>query len=147
MNIYTDGAQSSSTLAGGWAIVITDKNNVFLNSQCAMVPNTTNNRMELQAVLAALRFIYYHTTEPSTIYTDSAYIANCFKDKWYEKWQVNGWKTAAKKPVLNKDLWEEILDLYSKLPSITIAKVAGHANNYYNELADKLAVEARKKDK
>lgn len=155
LNIYTDGAYSSKTQIGGWAMVsvydtyATDHNPLELNtSYNGWEPNTTNNRMELKAVYEALQFLntYKHLPLTVTIYTDSAYISNAFRDGWYIKWRQNGWKTSNRTPVLNKDLWEDILSLYEQLPfDIKIEKVQGHSNNIYNILADKLAVEARTK--
>ena len=81
------------------------------------------------------------------IYTDSAYIANCFADKWYIKWRENGWKTSDKQPVKNQDLWTRILALYIKCVAhygLQIVKVKSHAGNKYNEMVDLLAVKRRK---
>ena len=81
------------------------------------------------------------------IYTDSAYIANCFADKWYVKWRENGWKTSDKQPVKNQDLWTRILALYIKYHTrfdIEIIKVKSHAGNVYNEYVDAMAVTRRK---
>lgn len=143
INIYTDGAHSSSTNVGGWSFVLTVSGNIFHYSDYEL--NTTNNRMELLAVLNALRHVNALKTN-ATIYTDSAYISNCFAQRWYDKWQTNGWKTSKKTPVLNQDLWEQILELYSTLNlthNIEIKKVSGHSGDDLNELADHYAVQAR----
>lgn len=158
INIYTDGAYSSSSEVGGWALVAVSETDLknshseFNYQTSGYESNTTNNRMELYALLMALYLVYdlEHDRSPiyrhitATIYTDSAYIANCFKDKWYEKWQLNGWKTSKRTPVLNQDLWEKILYCYGLLKTVvTIQKVEGHSGNQWNELADQLAVKAR----
>ena len=145
MKLYTDGACSSKTLRGGYAVILEEPNNEYKVIACAGEEDTTNNRMELKAVLAALEYVQRcHVC--ATIYTDSAYIANCFKDKWYVKWELNGWKTSTKEPVKNKDLWEDILQVYNTInmsSGVTIEKVTGHSNNKYNNLADTYAVKAR----
>lgn len=139
MTIYTDGAYSSKTKKGGWAYVIVQNDHTVCCNGGEV--NTTNNRMELTAVLQALK-ICANIDEHHAIYTDSAYIANCFEQKWYVKWKNNGWRNAAKEPVKNKDLWEQIFVLYNPA-TISILKVEGHGNNPYNILADQKAVEGR----
>ena len=149
INIYTDGAHSSKTNIGGWAFVAVEESAQHPIKQSGWEHNTTNNRMELYAVAKALQFarnvISYETPMPQvTIYTDSAYIANAFKDRWFDNWRNNGWKTSKRTPVLNQDLWEIILAHYELIQSwITITKINGHAGHAWNELADQLAVTAR----
>ena len=152
MIIYTDGAHSSKTNVGGWAIVIpTIYHEPPYIAYGDWEFETTNNRMELTAVLKALDYIYSKwCCEPfgsdfdgATIYTDSAYISNCFKDGWYKLWRNNGWRTSKRATVANQDLWERILWYYELLPNITITKVAGHSDNTYNNIADQLAVRYR----
>lgn len=101
--------------------------------------HTTNNRMELTAALEALR----HLRTPCAVrlHTDSAYLANAFNQNWLRGWQRNGWKTAGKKPVENRDLWEALL-AESARHRITWIKVKGHADNEFNNLADAAAVAA-----
>ena len=102
-------------------------------------PDTTNQRMELTAVLEAIRSI----DGPVEIHSDSTYVVNCFNDTWYEGWLARGWKNSQKKPVANRDLWEPLIDLYlERADEITFTWVKGHAGNEMNELADALAVEA-----
>ena len=143
LELYTDGAHSSSTNYGGWAVVYTINNT--LNSHSGFEYDTTNNRMELTAIIMALQIIRARPYD-AVIYTDSAYISNCFAQKWYEKWRKNNWKTSKKTDVLNQDLWQQILKLYEELNtyvSVQIKKVDGHAGNKLNELADYYAVQAR----
>lgn len=157
IKIYTDGAYSSKTNIGGWAlisvpeVISTDnESHQYYYKDSGWEHNTTNNRMELYAMAKALQYargmLSYENNDIQhiTIYTDSAYIANAFKDKWFDKWRNNGWKTSKKTPVLNQDLWEAILLHYElNKYNITIEKVNGHAGNKWNELADQLAVAAR----
>jgi ribonuclease HI len=100
--------------------------------------NTTNNIMEMKAIIEALKLLKTYEI-PVEIYTDSAYISNCMNQKWYEKWIKNGWKTANKKPVKNKELWMEILKYADKINTITFHKVPGHSGVELNEKADELA--------
>jgi ribonuclease HI len=150
--IYTDGACSQNgTWKGGWGVVIVvgDENKILHTFDGSAI-DTTNNAMELTAFKRALEFCHIHSNEDYEfiIYSDSAYILNCFDQKWYVNWRKNGWRNAKKEPVANKELWESILWTYEELLSdnvdITLVKVKGHSGNKYNELADKLAVEASK---
>ena len=102
---------------------------------------TTNNRMELAAVVESIRVL----KEPGVIavHTDSAYIANAFNEGWIENWLRRGWMTAGKKPVKNQDLWKDLLSLM-KQHEVTFVKVKGHADNEWNNRVDRLAVEALK---
>ena len=102
-------------------------------------PLTTNNRMELQAVIEGLVAL----KEPCqvTVFTDSAYIVNAFNAGWIENWQRRGWKTADKKPVKNRDLWEELLRL-RRIHRVTFVKVKGHSDDERNNRVDRLAVQA-----
>jgi ribonuclease HI len=94
--------------------------------------------MEMKAIIEALKLLKTYEI-PVEIYTDSAYISNCMNQKWYEKWIKNGWKTANKKPVKNKELWMEILKYADKINTITFHKVPGHSGVELNEKADELA--------
>lgn len=99
-------------------------------------PHTTNNRMEIMAVIEALKML----KEPCqvSLYTDSAYVCNAMRQGWLSNWLKNGWKTANKKPVENQDLWQEIADL-TKTHEVTFFKVKGHADNPYNNRCDEIA--------
>lgn len=150
INFYTDGAWSSKSEMGGWAAIgLTDDRGVFYEEK-GYEPYTTNNRMELTAVLAVLEYVNSIKDTPDlivNIHTDSAYIANAFNDKWYLRWMKNGWKTADKKDVKNQDLWSRMISLYIRLNEsiqIRVVKVESHADNEYNNYVDKLAVEQRK---
>ena len=148
LEFYTDGAFSSKSEMGGWAAICVEDDQI-IDKQSGYEPYTTNNRMELMAFLSALENIDTIETGNTKviIYTDSAYIANCFADKWYIKWRANGWKTSDKQPVKNQDLWTRILALYIKLHErfhIEIIKVKSHTGNKYNEMVDAMAVKCRK---
>ena len=133
ITIYTDGACSGNPGIGGWGAVILEKNkeDIFLNGGN---DNTTNNRMELTAAIEALR--YFVDKKNITLITDSKYVKDGIQS-WIQNWKKNGWKTAAKKPVKNKELWIELDDLITK-HNITWEWVKGHAGNTYNEKADYL---------
>jgi len=134
ITIYTDGACSGNPGIGGWGAVILEKNkeDIFLNGGN---DNTTNNRMELTAAIEALK--YFVEKKNITLITDSKYVKDGIQS-WIQNWKKNGWKTAAKKPVKNKELWIELDDLITK-HNITWEWVKGHAGNTYNEKADYLA--------
>ena len=138
---YTDGACSHNPGPGGLAAVLIYKGREKAFS--GFEPETTNNRMELTAVLEALKAL----KEPCEvdIYTDSAYIHNAFEKGWIERWQRNGWKTAAKQPVENQDLWLGILEA-SAVHRVRYNKVKGHADDKYNNMCDELARKAIKEN-
>ena len=134
IEIYTDGACSGNPGPGGYGIVL--KYNNIQKEYSGYAEQTTNNRMELTAVIEALKLL----KEPCnvTLYSDSAYTLNAFLLGWIDSWILNSWKTASKKPVLNVDLWKELIELKNK-HNITWVKVKGHADNELNNLCDKLA--------
>ncbi len=134
VELYTDGACSNNPGPGGYGIVLKYKDKEKEHS--GYCDNTTNNRMEITAVIEGLKLI----KEPCniTIYSDSAYTVNAFLQGWIENWQANNWRTANKKPVLNIDLWQELLQLLSQ-HNVKWVKVKGHADNVYNNRCDALA--------
>ena len=133
--IYTDGACLGNPGPGGWAahVRVAEESTNLSGGD----PSTTNNRMEIQAVIAALA----HLSEPFEIdlYTDSRYVINGIRD-WIQTWMQNNWKTANRKPVKNKELWQE-LQARVQEHSITWHWVRGHSGNQFNELVDQLARE------
>ena len=136
VTIYTDGACSGNPGKGGWgAILIYAKEKKYMSGSKQL---TTNNQMELTATIEALKAI----SKPSNIalYTDSQYVKNGITS-WIFNWKKNGWKTANKKPVANKDLWIE-LEKYVDFHSVNWFWVKGHSGDKYNEIADELAVKA-----
>lgn len=127
VKIYTDGGCSGNQEKeniGGWGAVLTYGES--LKEIHGGEKNTTNNRMELTAVIQALKLMKRSPLDIE-IYSDSSYVANCFREKWYINWEKNNWKTAAKKPVENKDLWMELIKLY-KEHRIKFFRVKGHVN-------------------
>ena len=136
ITIYTDGACSGNPGKGGWGAVLIyrDKQKHLSGS----VILTTNNKMELTAAIEALKAV--KKSSDIELYTDSQYVKNGI-NLWIINWKKNGWKTANKKEVANKDLWIE-LDKYVTHHNITWFWVKGHSGNHYNEIADDLAVKA-----
>ena len=134
ITIYTDGACSGNPGIGGWGVVILENNKdaMFLNGGD---DNTTNNRMELTAAIEALK--YFEGKQDITLITDSKYVKDGIQS-WIKNWKNNGWRTAAKKPVKNKELWKELDELITK-HNIIWEWVKGHAGNKHNEKADFLA--------
>ena len=135
ITIYTDGACSGNPGKGGWAaVIIDDKNEKTISGS---EPLTTNNRMELSAVINALKEV---GSAELDIYTDSKYVKNGI-ESWIKNWKMNGWMTAAKQPVKNKDLWLELDILVSK-KEIEWKWVKGHSNDHYNTIVDEAARKA-----
>ena len=132
--LYTDGACSGNPGLGGYAgILMYGENRREYN---AAEKDTTNNRMEVLAVIEGLKHLKYPCIVD--VYSDSAYTVNAFLNGWIYGWKKNGWKKADKKPVQNVDLWEELQALTQK-HEVTFHKVAGHADNELNNRCDELA--------
>lgn len=136
VEISTDGACLGNPGPGGWGAVLRYKGTEKQLSGAA--PDTTNNRMELQAAIEGLAAL----TRPSTVilYTDSVYVRDGIT-KWVAGWQRNGWKTSAKKPVKNDDLWKRLVE-EEKRHTVQWRWVKGHNGDHYNEIADTLATTA-----
>jgi ribonuclease HI len=135
VSLYTDGACSGNPGPGGWAALL--ESGSHRRELSGGEAATTNNRMELRAVIEGLEAL----RQPSkvAVYTDSAYIANAFAQGWVKNWQRNGWRTAGKQPVKNRDLWERLIEL-TKQHDVRFIKVKGHADDERNNLVDRLAV-------
>ena len=135
---YTDGACSGNPGPGGWGVVLQALNSSKIIKERHLKggeTNTTNNRMELKAAIAALEAL--GRTSNITIITDSNYVKNGIT-VWMQGWKCNGWRTSNKKPVKNVELWQR-LDAAQQLHSVTWKWVKGHAGNPENERADELA--------
>ena len=134
IEIYTDGACSGNPGPGGYAGILIYNNKEKIVS--GHKENTTNNQMELTAVIESLKAL--KEICEVTLYTDSAYVCNAITQDWITNWQLNNWKNAQKKPVLNKEMW---LDLISLLQTHTVKfiKVKGHADNINNNRCDEIA--------
>lgn len=137
VTIYTDGACSGNPGPGGWGAILMYKGNKKEIS--GGKENTTNNVMELAAVIEALKLLKFPCKV--NLYSDSAYVVNAFTQKWINNWQKNSWKTADKQDVKNKELWQELLSL-TQTHQVTFIKVKGHADNEYNNRCDELARQA-----
>ena len=134
IKVYTDGACRGNPGPGGWGVYIqlNDEEKDLYGGN----PETTNNQMEMQAALEALKYLK-DKDEAIKLYTDSNYLRQGITD-WIHKWKLNNWRTAAKKPVANRDLWIEISDLNEKM-NVHWNWVKGHAGDPGNERADQLA--------
>ena len=133
INIYTDGACKGNPGPGGWGALILEgdtKNEIYGGEA-----NTTNNRMEIMAVIRALKTI--NTENEITVFTDSTYVQKGIIE-WIAKWKINGWRTSNKKEVKNKDLWVQLDNLTSQL-KINWIWVKGHSGHPENDRADYLA--------
>lgn len=134
ITIYTDGACSGNPGPGGWGAVLIYKNvKKEISGGCK---NTTNNIMEITAVLEALKLLKHPCIV--NVYSDSAYVVNCFNQGWIYNWMKKGWKTSGNEPVKNKELWQELYNL-TKIHKVTFNKVKGHSNNELNNRCDELA--------
>ncbi len=146
--LYTDGACRGNPGRGGWGFtIIRDIDGIEHTYQnCGRAAFTTNQQMELEACAQGLQFItsVFDNDLEVDIYTDSAYLSNCFRDKWYIKWMSNGWKNAKGEPVKNQSSWERILGLLhsENIKRYNFHKVAGHSGDKWNEETDKLAKSA-----
>tara|TARA_Y100000996_G_C22320811_1_gene560276 strand:- start:305 stop:736 length:432 start_codon:yes stop_codon:yes gene_type:complete len=134
IKVYTDGACKGNPGPGGWGVYI--QSNEDEKELYGGNPETTNNQMEMQAALEALKHLK-DEDEVIELYTDSNYLRQGITE-WIHKWKKNNWKTAAKKPVANRDLWIEISDLNEKM-TVEWNWVKGHAGDPGNERADELA--------
>ena len=132
--IYTDGACSGNPGPGGWAAIILANDQVE-DMISGNEKNTTNNKMELLAPIRAIQ--RFKKKSEISIFTDSTYVRDGITT-WIKKWEKNGWKTASKKPVKNKDLWKKLKNLSSK-HSVKWIWVKGHSQDKYNNLVDELA--------
>ena len=135
--VYTDGACSGNPGPGGWAALIIDDGHE--RELSGGEPLTTNQRMELRGAIEGLRAI--PGRRRVDLHSDSAYVVNCFREKWYERWRQNGWKNAKKQPVENRDLWEALI-AEAERHSVSWHKVAGHSGHPLNDRVDRLAVAA-----
>ena len=135
VSVYTDGGCSGNPGPGGWAFVILSGSDKVMLSGGEQA--TTNNRMELTAVISALRYISLNMQDTTiTLYTDSQYVQQGIT-QWINRWLRNGWRTADKKPVKNVELWQTLYQLDQELRP-TWQWVKGHAGNTYNELCDSM---------
>lgn len=133
IEIYTDGACSGNPGPGGWGALM--RCGAHEKEICGGEPDTTNNRMEMMAVIEALKLLKKRSAVH--LYTDSKYVMQGVTE-WMDGWKAKGWKTASKKPVKNKDLWQKIDDIVQQ-HDVKFFWVKGHAGHPENERADELA--------
>ncbi len=136
VQIYTDGACSGNPGPGGWAAILCFGEH--RKEVSGFMPGTTNNRMELFAAISGLGTLKMPCRVQ--LYSDSAYLVNAFEEKWIDRWQANGWKTAGGQQVENQDLWRLLLHQMKK-HQITFHKVKGHSDHPENNRCDALARE------
>ena len=135
--IYTDGACSGNPGPGGWGAIL--MYGEVKKEISGALKDTTNNIMEITAVLEALKLLKEECEVE--VYSDSAYVVNAFNQGWIYNWMKNGWKTSGKEPVKNKELWQELYAL-TKKHKVEFIKVKGHADNEFNNRCDEIAREA-----
>lgn len=142
--IYTDGGcHNNGDRVGGIGVVM--KYGEHVKEISEGFTDTTNNRMELMACIRGLESLKKKNV-PIEIYSDSAYLVNCFNQEWFKKWELaNRWRTSSGSPVENKDLWIRLLELVRSFKNVSFLKVKGHSNVELNERADELATTAMKK--
>ena len=132
--IYTDGACSGNPGPGGWGTILMYKN--VKKEISGYMENTTNNIMEITAVIEGLKLLKYECEVE--IYSDSEYVVNAFNNHWIEGWRKKNWINSSKEPVKNKELWQELYNL-TKQHNVKFIKVKGHSDNEYNNRCDELA--------
>jgi ribonuclease HI len=134
--VYTDGACSGNPGPGGWGWAVAPEGTP---SGSGGEAHTTNQRMEITAVLEAVRTLA--PSGPVVVVSDSTYVVNCFRDRWWVKWEANGWRNAKKQPVANADLWRPLVELVGS-HDVSFRWVKGHSGDRLNDLVDQLAVAA-----
>lgn len=143
VRIYTDGACSGNPGPGGWAVVFNTHNDCETLSGNEL--STTNNRMELMAVVKACERVLSGKVRGASfeLFSDSAYVVNAINGCWLDRWQLNGWKTTRGEDIKNKDLWVRFNKVRARLiqkgVKVKITKIKGHAGNAFNEYIDELA--------
>ena len=139
IEIYTDGSSMKSR--SGWGFVAVRNGEIIHTESGQESVDKTNQQMELIAAIRGLSWwdnSHYSITGPVTIFSDSAYLINCYIEKWYNTWRNNGWYNSKKEPVANQSLWYCLIPFFDN-PKCFFLKVKGHSGHVYNELADKLA--------
>ena len=146
--IYCDGSTRNNgyeNAVGAWAYVILNDKEEIIRQDCMSVKGATNQQMELVAAAEAIEYLFEKELvapfDVVNVYTDSAYLHNCYTQKWYKNWQMNGWKNSKKQPVANKDLWERLVQWF-EMPEINFIKTRGHAGVKWNEYVDTMAQSA-----
>jgi ribonuclease HI len=146
--IYCDGSTRNNgyeNAVGAWAYVVLNDKEEIIHKDCMSVKGATNQQMELIAAAEAIEYLFNNELvvpfDTVNVYTDSAYLHNCYTQKWYKSWQMNGWKNSKKQPVANKELWERLIQWF-EMPEINFIKTRGHAGVKWNEYVDTMAQSA-----
>lgn len=139
VKIYTDGSAAKSR--SGWGFVAVKDDEIIYQKNGVEHIGDTNQMMELIAAIEACKWAESRNYEDVIIYSDSAYLINCYNDKWFIKWETNNWINSKKEPVANINLWKELIPFFRN-PKFNFVKVKGHIGDKYNEIADKLATGA-----
>ena len=135
LTVYTDGACRGNPGPGGWAWAVPEG-----PYASGADPATTNQRMEIMAALEALRTLVDDGPADILVVSDSTYVVNCFKDRWWQGWQRRGWRNSQNKPVANQDLWEPLIELaVASDTRVTFRWVKGHSGDRWNDRVDELA--------
>jgi len=133
VSVFTDGACSGNPGPGGWAWAVDRETHASGSERVS-----TNQRMEIRAALEAVSAL----DGPLLVVSDSTYVVNCFRDRWWEGWLIRGWLTSAKRPVANRDLWEPLIAAVSRRGDVAFNWVKGHSGHEMNDFVDGLAVAA-----
>ena len=146
--IYCDGSTRNNgyeNAVGAWAYVVLNDKEEIIHKDCMSVKGATNQQMELIAAAEAIEYLFNNELvvpfDTVNVYTDSAYLHNCYTQKWYKSWQMNGWKNSKKQPVANKEFWERLIQWF-EMPEINFIKTRGHAGVKWNEYVDTMAQSA-----
>lgn len=141
IEIYTDGSSLGNPGPGGWGVVVIGNEELRVKNEefGGYEKDTTNNRMELQGAIEALKYVKENNLNTVVVHTDSSYVLGGITS-WVFNWEKNGWRKADKKEVLNQDLWKELLSLQRELAeNISWEKVKGHSGHVHNDRADEIA--------
>lgn len=143
MDVYCDGATTKNGYEGakgGWAYIIVENDQLYLSDH-GFIDGATNNICELMAMIKGVAAANVFNCNVN-VYSDSAYIINCYKDQWYKKWQTNGWVNSKKESVANKELWQQLIPFFEN-KRFKFEKVKAHSGDKWNGLVDEMAVEAK----
>lgn len=135
LELYTDGSAAKNR--SGWGFVAIDENGKKYQENGQLPVGTTNQKAELTAAIEALTWAVKQSND-ITVYSDSAYLINCYDQRWWQSWIENGWYNSKRQPVANKEEWEQLIPFF-KNPNIHFYKIAAHVGHTHNEHADKLA--------